>query len=209
MKTLDEIKFVRINENYEIHMTVDHYEKVDEQFVEEPQGKFRLTTYKTNSGITLYTFGYTKYNKNQKPDHGGEWSSNSTCINEKFGVKIIECAVKSIKGDYPNCLMAMACDIEWAKSVMPKVLEWRVESVYTDGSMYQPKNATVLPRGNDYFNSTVLDINGDLVYPNVKSMEKSIADSKRRYGWGDTHPMIQSWNHWITILKAKEGVINE
>lgn len=205
---MKDITFVRINDNFEVHLIVDSYTKVNEQFIEEPQGKFRLTTYVSDEGIKLYTFGYTVYDPKQKPGHGGEWSSNSTCINEKFGVKIAGCAVKCLSDDCPNVLFSMACDIEWIKSIKPDCLVWEPRSVYEYGSLYQPLEDDELPRGLDYFNSTVLDAKGELIYPNIKHLEEAIIKARTVYHWDNNVPRMKSFEHWIKVLKHRESVKN-
>lgn len=200
---MENITFVRINDNFEVHLVVQSYAKVDEQYVEGPEGNFRLTTYLSDKGIKLYTFGYNVFDPKAKPDHGGEWSSNSTCINEKFGVKIAECAVKCMTGNCPGSLMAMACDIEWIKSIKPDCLVWEPRSVYIDGSLYQPFEDDEFPRGLDYFQSTVLDAKGELVYPNIKHLEECIIKGRYIYHWDDNAPRMKSFIHWLKVLKHK------
>lgn len=58
-------------------------------------GQWRLTTYSTDAGINVYSFGFLPDDVNERPDHGGEWSSRCDIINQVFDVNLTECAINS------------------------------------------------------------------------------------------------------------------
>jgi hypothetical protein len=188
-----EIKFTRINDSYELYALVAPLEKVSEQFKEVPTGIARLTTYQSE-GVNFYSFGLNAFDN--KPGHGGEWSSNSGYINEVFGTDIIECAVRETNSPYSS-YTAMACDKSFLKSVTPKTLEFR------NGSLYQTMD---YPRGDDYFMSTTIDKEGNLLWPTAESMEKAIIKHKRIFYMSENDDTIQHMRKWIARLKhVKNG----
>lgn len=71
-------------------------------------GEYRLTSYNVE-GLTIYTFGWFADDAKSRPGHGGEWSSNSTNINEVFGVNLTEIGVDGI---------AASIDVDVLKSLL-------------------------------------------------------------------------------------------
>jgi hypothetical protein len=188
-----EIKFTRINDSYELYALVAPLEKVSEQFKEVPTGIARLTIYQSE-GVNFYSFGLNTFDN--KPGHGGEWSSNSRYINEVFGTDIIECAVRETHSSCSS-YTAMACDKSFLKSVTPKTLEFR------NGSLYQTID---YPHGDDYFMSTTIDKEGNLLWPTAESMEKAIIKHKRIHCMSEGHDKIQHMRRWIVGLSMLRTV---
>jgi hypothetical protein len=92
---------------------------------------------------------------------------------------------------------AMACDKSFLKSVTPKTLEFR------NGSLYQTID---YPHGDDYFMSTTIDKEGNLLWPTAESMEKAIIKHKRIHCMSEGHDKIQHMRRWIARLKhVKNG----
>ena len=56
---------------------------------------FRITTYESD-GIAFYTFGLLYDNKNRRPNHGGEWSSNGDYFTMIKGIEIVSCGLDQI-----------------------------------------------------------------------------------------------------------------
>ena len=73
--------------------------KRDEQLIEDTfscgKGVLRLTSYYFD-GHTFYSYGLYYNDRNQRPGHGGEWSSNSMFINERFNTDMFECSLNGI-----------------------------------------------------------------------------------------------------------------
>lgn len=154
---MKKLTFVRINDNFEPHIVVEKLTKVTETLIFDDHGRWRLTEWSDEEGKTFYSFGIKS--SGTQPGHGGEWSSNSVAINEIFNVDITECAVRQINGDYPgNFAMAMnRKDIP-----VPYCLEWRSSW----GSIYLLlKPGFEFPRSNNYFMSTTIDKDGNLLDP--------------------------------------------
>jgi len=82
-------------------------------------GEYRLTSYDIE-GLTIYTFGLFLDNPKARPGHGGEWSSNSTNINEVFNINIIEIGVDGL---------AAAIDINVLKDLLGETFAL-VPSIY-------------------------------------------------------------------------------
>jgi hypothetical protein len=72
----------------------------NEYFVENftkqmPNGdEVRLRFYR-DGAFRWYTFGIMSKNPNNRPGHGGEWSSNAKFINEVFGIKLVDGVLNS------------------------------------------------------------------------------------------------------------------
>jgi hypothetical protein len=160
--TMRKIEFVRINENFEPYITVDNLVKGEDKTVKAHGGTFRLTSYTDEEGNEYFSFGYMVDDVKQRPGHGGEWSSNSKAINEVFGIDLIECAIKELKGQYSS-FFAMA--IKRSNVSLPYNLELR-ENYGFNSIMLKP--GFEYPSGTDYFRSTKLDADGNLIYPLVK-----------------------------------------
>lgn len=58
-------------------------------------GKWRLTTHSTDAGVNVYSFGFLPDDVNDRPGHGGEWSSRCEIINQIFDVNLIQCVINS------------------------------------------------------------------------------------------------------------------
>lgn len=155
-----EIKFIRINEPYEPYITVGSYEKVSEVFLEVGDGKYRLTSYKTDEGLWLYTYGFMAKDSKHRPGHGGEWSSRPAIINGVFDVDLVGVNVV-LKEHGDKIYVVMAMD---RKDVpLPTNLTWRQTSPTHD--TYGLKCSQEFPRGSGYFSSTTLDAEGNLIDP--------------------------------------------
>lgn len=59
------------------------------------KGTWRLTTYSTDAGVNVYSYGFLTDDLNERPGHGGEWSSRCDIINQVFDVNLTECSVNS------------------------------------------------------------------------------------------------------------------
>lgn len=59
------------------------------------KGTWRLTTYSTDAGVNVYSYGFLTDDLNERPGHGGEWSSRCEIINQVFDVNLMECSVNS------------------------------------------------------------------------------------------------------------------
>lgn len=183
------LKFTRINDYFELYADIEPLVKVSEQFNEVETGVARLTTYQSE-GVNFYSFGLNTHEN--KPGHGGEWSSNSHYINEVFGVDIVECAIRESNSHYTS-YTAMACEKAFLKSVTPKTLEYR------NGRLYQLMD---YPRGDDYFQSTTIDKDGDLLWPTAESMEKAIVKFKKLYFMSEGDDRIRHMRYWIAKLQV-------
>lgn len=171
------IQFVRINSHFEPFITTDKIEKIDKQVVhineknelceadsEKLYAEIRLTSYKDGDDNLYYSFGLLTKDPIHRPGHGGEWSSNSLAINNFFQKDLRECAVRTEK-DQVWCAMAIARnDID-----LPDNLEWRWDGLFQS---IMPKHGILLPKGTDYYHSTKLDEQGNIIYP-VKKEEIS------------------------------------
>jgi hypothetical protein len=165
--------YVRINQHFEPYLEVDSYSKIFNEIKKVDDGEFRLTTYETNEGLKLYTYGFMATNPNERPGHGGEWSSNSTTINKVFSLNLCGIAVKAIGGPYPGCDMAMAVNIEDVP--IPEPLKRVEDAIYPLYLLSKEE----LPSGGDYFSSTKLDSEGKLIYPTLKALQTKVNKLKR------------------------------
>jgi hypothetical protein len=62
---------------------------------EDRGGTWRLTTHYTDGGVNVYSFGFLTDDLNERPGHGGEWSSRCEIINKVFDENLTECAINS------------------------------------------------------------------------------------------------------------------
>lgn len=148
------MKFVRINSNFTPQYTVDKLVLVEGSRHEQhlPNGilYYELMKCSKYPELTFVSKGLIT------PEQW--WSSNSDAIRKHFNIDCIECSVKELKGDYPDSLFATCILSECVK--LPDTLEWG-----TDWGMkaIMPKPGIVFPRRKDYFMSTHLDENGQLI----------------------------------------------
>jgi len=182
------LTFTRINDHYQLYALTEPLVQVSHLFKKVKTGVARLTTYQSE-GVNFYTFGLNAFEN--KPDHGGEWSSNSDYINEVFGTDIIECAVQENTSPYLS-YSAMACEKSFIKSVAPKTLEYR------SGKLYQILD---YPKGDDYCSSTTIDKDGNLTWPTVESMMIAIDKYKSVYNMSEDDERIKHMRCWIARLK--------
>lgn len=154
-----EIKFTRINSNFEPRITVDKLEKKDVQYKEKSDGIYRLTAYEDEDGNKYYSFGFMCNEANQRPGHGGKWSSNSNNINKEFDIDITECAIKERHGKYQS-YFAMA--IAKKDIPIPDCLEWRDDWGFNSIML---KSGIEFPRSKGYWMHTILDADGNLLEP--------------------------------------------
>jgi hypothetical protein len=148
------LTFTRINQNFDVKVLVDKLTAVGErQTITTKEGTFFYRKYIDGDGNTFYTFGL----------HGIDqyWSSNSSTINELFGLDITECSIKESKGKCPDTYVA-GYGIAKKDIQLPDCLEWRL---HWGSPSIMLKEGIEFPRGNDYFMSTVLDSQGKLLHP--------------------------------------------
>jgi hypothetical protein len=156
-----EIKFIRINEPYEPYITVGSYEKLSTIGFKVDGGEYRLTSYKTDEGLWLYTYGFMAKDPKHRPGHGGEWSSRPAIINGIFDTDLVGVNVASKAYDDGEAYYVMAMD---RKDVpLPANLTWRQTSPTHD--TYGLTCSQEFPRNSGYFSSTTLDAEGNLIDP--------------------------------------------
>ncbi|MHA2180093.1 MAG: hypothetical protein ACXAAH_01580 [Promethearchaeota archaeon] len=128
-------ELVRINGWFSLEASDVILKKLGEEKRGNENGLYRLTTYEdVVTGTKFYSFGYLTADAADRPGHRGEWSSNSTMINEIFGVKITECAVKEMND---NIFISMAHDISHLEEIIPEDFEVRTDkTVPTHYSAY-------------------------------------------------------------------------
>ena len=66
----------------------NEWKKIEEQKKTVNGGTFRLTKYQLED-VVFYTFGFMTDDINQRPGHGGEWSSNEDSIKNHFGIELL------------------------------------------------------------------------------------------------------------------------
>ena len=103
------------------YITTNVLKRRESKYVYNAHGRIRLTRY-TNGADTFYTFGITVVDN--KPGHGGEWSSHSGYINSIFGTNLLECAIK----ENNNVYFAMAIDRDSLK--LPDNLTWKYSEIH-------------------------------------------------------------------------------
>lgn len=151
------LKFIRINKNFTPNYSVSKLEWIGEEFTFEKDNGiyyYRLKQCKDNPELTFVSFGF------KGPDQW--WSSNSSTINELFGIDCTECSVKELKGEYPDTSFATA--ILRSCIILPDNLEWGFNWGFKN---ILPKEGVEFPRRKDYFTSTHLDEKGELILPEV------------------------------------------
>lgn len=82
------------------------------------EGEYRLRDYQHPEGFPIYSFGfmYNDANSKHRPEHGGEWSSNSEAINKEFGIDLIEIAFDQI---------SVAVPFDWLKKLLGDQVIWK------------------------------------------------------------------------------------
>ena len=114
-----EIVFERINGDFELEASDVIIVNVKEVKNGNEDRMYRLTTYRDAiTGTNFYSFGV--YTPDNKPGHGGEWSSNAKHINTIFNTDITECTVQN-RGE--TIRYAMACEADFVRQHIPDCLE--------------------------------------------------------------------------------------
>ena len=176
------IEYIRINEHFEPHFTVDNLVKVDEVVKETPEGDFRLTTYEAE-GMKFYSFGLMVKDIGQRPLHGGEWSSNEGSINRVFGLNLTGAPVKNLAGKYPDQYFSMSTDV--GNIPIPKTLKKGKCRFGIYDLFLIEKGDKKFPGSRGYFNSTTVGEDGRIISPTIEGLKKLLNEDNVSKYWGE------------------------
>ncbi len=122
------------NQQWNIHLEgVPFIKEPEVTYRTNAKGQFRLTHY----GHDIYSFGYTTFDTDERPGHGGEWSSNSMAINKEYNIQLTEIGVDGF---------AMAIKTDILKSILPKSMKLEMSSLFYH---VLPSDDTVEPAYNE------------------------------------------------------------
>jgi len=81
------------NEQWNVYLTSteghEGWKEIRINNITKDGGIYRLSEYAVED-LKIYSFGFLTHNRDQRPGHGGEWSSNCQRINQVFDVNITE-----------------------------------------------------------------------------------------------------------------------
>ncbi len=125
-----QVKLCYFNEHWNIYLYSEHEHTgwLNSTFTvqtvpTENEGEYRLRTYTHPEIPLLCSFGfmYNEANKDDRPGHGGEWSSNSMAINKIFGTDLYEVGLDGI---------GVAISVKWFKHLLGDKLQWQDDDIY-------------------------------------------------------------------------------
>lgn len=117
-----QIKMCYINQHWYVYLYVnDVFNAHEVKTVRNDRGVYRLSKFSHDEIPEAYNFGFMADNPQERPGHGGEWSSNSNAINQAFGTNIWEIAVNNVSISVP---------FDWLVKLLGDDVDWQDDDIY-------------------------------------------------------------------------------